>query len=80
MAKSEFIIKKDKTFIPIEIHTSSNTRSKSVSVLKQSIDFPYAIKISNKNFSFSNDIKYVPYYATFCIWFRKRVDKEILLG
>lgn len=67
MAKIEFIIKKDKTFIPIEIHTSSNTRSKSVSVLKQSIDFPYAIKISNKNFSFSNDIKYVPYYATFCI-------------
>ena len=67
MAKIEFIIKKDKTFIPIEVHASSNTRSKSISVLKQSIDFPYGIKISSRNFSFSNDIKYVPYYAAFCI-------------
>ena len=67
MAKIEFIIKKDKTFIPIEVHASSNTRSKSISVLKPSIDFPYGIKISSRNFSFSNDIKYVPYYAAFCI-------------
>lgn len=67
MAKIEFIIKKDNSLIPIEIHPSNNTRSKSISVLRQKIDFPYAVKISSKNFDFSNQIKYVPYYAVFCI-------------
>lgn len=67
MAKVEFIIEKDNSLIPIEIHTTDNTRSKSISVLKQVYEFPYAIKLSTKNFDFSNGIKYVPYYAAFCI-------------
>ncbi|MDD3174225.1 MAG: AAA family ATPase [Herbinix sp.] len=67
MAKIDFIIYKNKELIPIEIHENSNTRSKSISVLKQKCDFPYAVKISSKNFELSNQIKYVPYYAIFCI-------------
>jgi uncharacterized protein len=67
MAKIDFIVLKDKDLLPIEIHDSENTRSKSISVLKQKCNFPYAIKISSKNFDYSNQIKYVPYYAVFCI-------------
>jgi predicted AAA+ superfamily ATPase len=67
MAKIDFIIYKEHSYLPIEIHCGDSTRSKSISVLKQRCDFPYAVKISTKNFSFSNDIKYVPYYAVFCL-------------
>lgn len=67
MAKIEFIISKEQEYIPIEIFSSDNTRSKSISVLKQHCDFPYSIKISSKNFEYSNQIKYVPYYAVFCL-------------
>jgi predicted AAA+ superfamily ATPase len=67
MAKIDFIIRKDHNCLPIEIHCNDNTRSKSISVLKQIYDFPYAVKISSRNFEFSNQVKYVPYYAVFCL-------------
>jgi predicted AAA+ superfamily ATPase len=67
MAKVDFIITKNLDMIPIEIFLGENTRSKSISVLKQKCEFPYAIKISAKNFEYSNQIKYVPYYAVFCL-------------
>jgi len=67
MAKVDFIVIKDKELIPLEIYNSDNTRSKSISVLKQRCDFPYSIKISSKNFEYTNQIKYVPYYAVFCL-------------
>jgi predicted AAA+ superfamily ATPase len=67
MAKIDFIIMKDQELIPIEVHENDNTRSKSISILKQKCDFPYAIKVSSKNFEYSNQIKYVPYYAVFCL-------------
>ena len=67
MAKVDFIIAKDHELLPIEVFLGENTRSKSISVLKQKYDFPYAIKISAKNFEYSNLVKYVPYYAVFCL-------------
>lgn len=67
MAKIDFLLFKNDEIIPIEIHKSDNTRSKSISILKQKCEFPYAIKISSKNFELSNQIKYVPFYAVFCL-------------
>ncbi len=67
IAKIDFIIYKDNNLIPIEIFTDQNTRSKSLSVFKQKYDYPYAIKVSAKNFEYSGNIKYVPIYAVFCI-------------
>ena len=67
MAKIDFILLKDNNLIPIEIFCDNNTRSKSVSVLKQKIDSPYSVKISSNNFDYKNNIKYVPYYAAFCL-------------
>lgn len=67
MAKIDFVFLKSQDLIPIEIFESDNTRSKSISVFKQKSAFPYAVKISSRNFEFSNQIKYVPYYAVFCL-------------
>jgi predicted AAA+ superfamily ATPase len=67
MAKIDFILRKEDCLIPVEVHINDNTRSKSISILKQKYDFPYAVKISPKNFDYSNQVKYVPYYAVFCL-------------
>lgn len=67
MAKIEFILLKRDHFIPVEVHIDENTRSKSISVLKQKQAFPYAVKITSKNFEYANQVKYVPYYAVFCL-------------
>jgi len=67
MAKVDFILPKEGSNIPVEIFCDNNTRSKSISVLKQKMEFPYSIKISSRNFEYSSNIKYVPYYAVFCL-------------
>lgn len=68
MAKIDFLIQRNSTdLIPIEIHTSENTRSKCINVFKNKYPFPYAVKISPRNFKFEKQIKYVPYYAIFCL-------------
>lgn len=67
MARVDFICLKEDGIIPIEIFDSENTRSKNISVLKQKSSFQYAIKISSRNFDFRNQVKYVPYYAIFCL-------------
>ncbi len=67
MAKLDFIFLKEDNLYPIEIFFGDHTRSKTISIIKQKCEFPYALKISSKNFDFSNQIKYVPYYAIFCL-------------
>lgn len=67
MAKIDFILYREEQLIPVEVHIDENTRSKSISVLKQRVDFPYSVKISSKNFDYANQVKYVPYYAVFCL-------------
>ena len=66
-AKIDFLLQKDNELVPVEIFCDKNTRSKSISVLKQKTTFTYSIKISSKNFDYSNDVKYIPYYAAFCL-------------
>ncbi len=67
-AKVDFIIMKDKHIIPIEVRTDDNTRSKNISVFKSKCNsITDSIKISTKNFDYSNNVKYVPTYAVFCI-------------
>lgn len=67
IAKIDFVLCKENELIPLEIHTGSNTRSKSLSIMKQKYEFPYALKVSARNFELSGNIKYIPYYAVFCI-------------
>lgn len=67
MAKIEFLLPASNGIIPVEIHDSTNTRSKSINIFQKKEDIPYAIKISPRNFEFTGQIKYVPNYAVFCI-------------
>lgn len=66
-AEIDFIIRLGLDIIPIEVKSGENTRSKSLNVYMKSMNPPYAIRISQKNFGFENNIKSVPLYAVYCI-------------
>lgn len=67
-AKLDFVILKDNQMIPVEVRTNENTRSKNVSIFRSKFtNVTESIKVSTRNFEFSNQVKYVPIYAMFCI-------------
>jgi len=66
-AKVDFIIYNKDEIIPIEVFETDNTRSKNLNILQQKFSFTRAVKISSKNFEMSKQIKYIPYYAVFCL-------------
>lgn len=66
-AKIDFLIQNPDGVIPLEIKTNENTRSKSVSIFRAAHEIPYSIKISNRNYEYSNQVKHLPYYAMFCL-------------
>lgn len=53
--------------IPVEVKANENTRSRSLTNYIKEFNPDYAIRISAKNFGFTNNIKSVPLYAVFCI-------------
>lgn len=66
-AELDFLIQKDIDIIPIEVKTSIHTKSRSLDLYMKKHTPKYAIRISEKNFGFENNIKSVPLYAVFCI-------------
>ena len=66
-AELDFMIQKDIDIVPIEVKTSIHTKSRSLDLYMKKYNTKYAIKISEKNFGFENNIKSVPLYAVFCI-------------
>lgn len=66
-AKIDFLIQNSDGVIPLEVKTNENTRSKSVSIFRGAHEIPYSIKISNRNYEYSNQVKHLPYYAMFCL-------------
>ncbi len=66
-AELDFIIQKDTNILPIEVKTSTHTKSRSLDLYMKTYNPRYAIRISEKNFGFENNIKSVPLYAVFCI-------------
>ncbi|MBP3708619.1 MAG: ATP-binding protein [Clostridia bacterium] len=66
-AELDFMIQKDADIIPIEVKTSTHTKSRSLDLYMKTYNPKYAIRISEKNFGFENNIKSVPLYAVFCI-------------
>ena len=67
IAELDFLIQKNIDIIPIEVKTSIHTKSRSLDTYMKKYNPKYAIRISEKNFGFENNIKSVPLYATFCI-------------
>lgn len=67
-SKIEFVIHQNDDLLPIEVKVDNNTRSKNLSMYRSKYtDAKEAVKISTRNFSYDNHIKYVPLYAVFCI-------------
>lgn len=54
--------------IPMEIlHGDVNTKSKSMGIVLNKFDVELAIRFGSDNFSRKKKVKYIPYYAAFCI-------------
>ena len=66
-AELDFIIQKETDIVPIEVKTSTHTKSRSLDLYMKTYNPKYSIRISEKNFGFENNIKSVPLYAVFCI-------------
>ena len=66
-AELDFIIQKETEIIPIEVKSNIHTKSRSLDLYMKNYKTEYAIRISEKNFGFENNIKSVPLYAVFCI-------------
>lgn len=63
----DFLISIDGDIIPIEVKASDNVTSKSLNYYIQRYKPIYSIRISTKNFGFSNNIKSIPLYAAHLI-------------
>lgn len=66
-AELDFMIQKNADIIPIEVKTSTHIKARSLDLYMKTYNPKYAIRISEKNFGFENNIKSVPLYAVFCI-------------
>lgn len=67
-AEVDFVIEgSTATAVPIEVKSSGNVRSKSLSVYREKYSPDCSVRLSTKNFGFENGIKSVPLYAAFCI-------------
>ena len=63
----DFIIALDGKLIPIEVKSSDNTGSDSLSEYVKLFKPEYSIRVSEKNFGLDGGIKAVPLYAVFCL-------------
>ena len=66
-AEIDFVFQDNMDVIPVEVKKGLRTRSGSMALFTKKYNSPYAIRISQKNFGFENNIKSVPLYAVFCI-------------
>ena len=66
-AELDFLIQKEMDIVPIEVKSSIHTKSRSLDLYMKTHNSKYAIRISEKNFGFENNIKSVPLYAVFCV-------------
>ncbi len=67
LAKIDFLIKTSDGIVPIEAKINENSRGKSIGIFKSTHDTPYSIRVSSRNFEFTNHVKNIPYYAIFCL-------------
>jgi len=58
---------KEDGVIPVEVKSSGHTKSVSLNNYIEKYTPKYSIRLSTKNFGFSNGIKSIPLYAIFCV-------------
>ena len=66
-AEVDFVVLREGKLIPVEVKSAENTKAKSLTVYINAYKPAYAVKISTKNFGFSDGKKSVPLYAAFCL-------------
>jgi len=66
-AEVDFLLYNEDGIIPVEVKAGDNTQSKSLNVYKEKYNPKYCIRVSTKNFGYTNGIKSIPLYAVFCI-------------
>jgi predicted AAA+ superfamily ATPase len=66
-AEVDFLIATNEGSIPIEVKSGLRVRSQSLNVFIKKYSPQYAIRLSEKNFGWQNNIKSIPLYAAFCI-------------
>ena len=62
-AEVDFLIQKDGFVIPIEVKANLHSKSKSLNVYRSRYKPEYCIRVSGRNFGFSDGIKSIPLYA-----------------
>ena len=67
IAEVDFLLYNEDGIIPVEVKANNNIKSKSLKVYMDKYKPKYAIRLSQKNFGFMNNIKSVPLYSIFCI-------------
>jgi predicted AAA+ superfamily ATPase len=70
-AEVDFIVQDGIHIVPIEVKKGKRNRAISLSNFVKQYKCPYSIRISQKNFGFENNIKSVPFYALFNLYFQK---------
>ena len=63
----DFMIAQENQVIPIEVKAGEHIKSRSMSNYIMKYKPAYAIRISARNFGFSNQIYVIPLYAVFCL-------------
>lgn len=63
----DFLINVEGDIVPVEVKANDNVTSKSLNYYVQRYKPKYSIRVSTKNFGFSNNIKSIPLYAVHLI-------------
>ena len=67
-AEVEFVLQaRSGHVVPVEVKSGDNVRSRSLGIYREKCKAPFAIRISAKNFGWTNGVMSVPLYAAFCI-------------
>ena len=66
-AEVDFVVAREGAAIPIEVKAAENTKSKSLAVYLGKYAAPYAIRMSGKNFGWTEKIHSMPLYAAYLI-------------
>jgi len=66
-AETDFLLDRPEGIIPIEVKSGRNKKSASLKSYIDTFAPPYAIRLLQRNFGFTNGIKTIPLYATFCL-------------
>ena len=68
IAEIDFVIQtRAGNIIPIELCLHNKSKSKALALYKEKYKPNEAIRITSDNFAIRNGVRYIPFYATFCL-------------